>query len=81
MGVGRMVASRSSRDGTLGHLHMAYLVMAHGEIEHITEEHQMGLFTEEEYQAAFQSAGLEHRVEENLPGRGFRLRVGLAPPD
>lgn len=76
MGVGRMVATTSSRDGTLGHLHMAYVVMANGAVEHITEEHQMGLFTDDEYAEAFAAAGLEHSVEPNLPGRGFKLRVG-----
>lgn len=81
IGVGRMVASTSSRGGTLGHLHMAYVVMTNGAVEHITEEHAMGLFTDEEYLAAFTDAGLIVHDEKGLPGRGFRLRVGERAPD
>ena len=78
LGVGRMVASTANADGTLGVLHMAYVVLAHGAVEHITEEHEMGLFTDDQYQQAFEAAGLTQHQEEGLPGRGFRLLVGTA---
>lgn len=66
----RMNGSRV--DGTLSILDFHYLVARPGTVEHLTETHTLGLFTAEEYRAAFERAGLtvEHD-EEGLMGRGL----------
>lgn len=59
-------------------LNMHYLVGTPEGVEHFTELHELGLFTREEYQAAFVNAGLDFdRDEEGLIGRG--LLIGVNP--
>jgi hypothetical protein len=67
----------TERNGHLSLLHFAYLVATRGEIAHFTEDHELALFTEEEYRSALESAGLsvEHDPE-GLMGRG--LCIGTA---
>jgi SAM-dependent methyltransferase len=48
-------------------IHHQYLVGCDGRVEHFTEEHELGLFTNEEYLEAFQSAGLEARFQATNP--------------
>jgi SAM-dependent methyltransferase len=66
----RMNGSRT--DGTLSILDFHYLVARPGSIEHLTETHTLGLFTDEQYRSAFERAGLsvEHDPE-GLMGRGL----------
>jgi SAM-dependent methyltransferase len=66
----RMNGSRV--DGPLSILDFHYLVARPGTVEHLTETHVLGLFTPEEYRAAFERAGLsvEHD-DEGLMGRGL----------
>lgn len=66
----RMNGSRV--DGTLSILEFHYLVARPGTVAHLTETHVLGLFTPEQYRAAFERAGL--RVEHDdtgLMGRGL----------
>jgi SAM-dependent methyltransferase len=51
-----------------------YLVGTPGNVEHFTERHELGLFTEEQNRAAFAAAGLDVvRDSEGLMGRGVYI--------
>ncbi len=64
MNVGRV-------EGRLSILDFHYLVATPDGVEHFTEQHELGMFTEAEYRAAFASAGLETTLDpEGLDGRG-----------
>jgi SAM-dependent methyltransferase len=64
----RMTATR--RTGNRTRLEMHYLVATHNGIEHFVEEHELTLFGPEEYEAAFQEAGLAtETVDSPLGGR------------
>jgi hypothetical protein len=66
-------------EGNVAILDFHYLVATAEGIEHFTERHELGLFTEEEYLAAFAQAGLEARHDrEWLGGRG--MYIGVRPP-
>lgn len=72
----RMFAS--GRDGDVSHLDIHYLIGHEGEVSYRHEHHELGLFTWEQYRAAFEAAGLtdvdvDH---EGLIGRG--LVTGVA---
>lgn len=55
-----------------------YLVGTPQGVEHSTETHELGLYTPEEYRAAFQACGLETRYEQKgLIGRG--VYIGIKP--
>lgn len=70
----RMVVS--AVEGNVAILDFHYLVATVEGIEHFTERHELGLFTEEEYLAAFVQAGLEVIHDRDwLGGRG--MYVGL----
>jgi SAM-dependent methyltransferase len=64
-------------DGRTSSIEFHYLVGTPHGLEYFTEPHQLGLFTHEEYLAAFRAVGLavEHDAE-GLMGRG--LYVGVA---
>lgn len=66
----------SEREGDLSILDVHYLVGTPGGIEHFTERHELGLFTDEQYLAAFRDAGLAASHDrEGLFGRGLFLGV------
>ena len=59
-------------------LNFHYLIAAQGEIHHTTERHELGLFTHDQYVAAFQAQGLAVVYDEQgLTGRG--LYIGQKP--
>lgn len=59
-------------------LHFHYLVGTSESVEHFTEDHELGLFTDAHYRAAFAGAGLETHFEtQALDGRG--MYIGIKP--
>ena len=65
-------ANTSGRDGRVSVVEFHYVVATPEGVEHFTELHELGLFTHEEYTAAFERAGL--RIEhdpDGLMGRGL----------
>jgi trans-aconitate methyltransferase len=73
--VARVMLSR--RDGDVSVIDAHYVIATLDGIEHVIEEHRLGLFTFEQYRDAFASAGLRYAREEGLTGRG--LHVGVSP--
>ena len=68
----------SGRRDNIALLDFHYLVATPEGIEHFTEHHELGLFTDAEYQRAFTSAGLDiFHDAEGLIGRG--LYIGTHP--
>jgi SAM-dependent methyltransferase len=69
----RMNVTRRADD--LSILPMHYLVGTEEGVEHLFEEHTMGLFTEEQHIEALRSAGMEVRDRADLMGRGLYVAV------
>jgi ubiquinone/menaquinone biosynthesis C-methylase UbiE len=70
--------SRSSRRGNISILEFQYLIGTSKGIEHYTEIHELGLFTQKEYMDAFRAAGLNVTHDaKGLDGRG--LYIGRKP--
>lgn len=68
----------SSMVGNVSVLHFHYLVGTPDGISTFTEDHELGLFTDAEYRAAFARAGLELHVDmEGLTGRP--VYIGIKP--
>lgn len=71
-------ASLTGREGGLASIDMAFLAIGSDGIEHTEERHLLGLFSEADYEEAFQAAGFEH-VEHDaqglnrLPPRGLYI--------
>jgi ubiquinone/menaquinone biosynthesis C-methylase UbiE len=66
----RMNGSRVERGRSILDLH--YLVARPGKVEHLTEEHVLGLFADAAYRQAFEQAGLETEHDPvGLMGRGL----------
>lgn len=65
----RMNSSR--RDGDVSVLDFHYLVGTSRGIEHFTEDHRLGLFTDQEYRDALTDVGLELLEDADLMGRGL----------
>lgn len=71
--IARLSLSDESR-GPPSRLTFHYLIATPGGIEHLTEEHQLGLFSRRQYLEAFGQAGLEvHFDPQGLIGRGLYL--------
>jgi SAM-dependent methyltransferase len=76
--IARMNVSRA--DGTVALLNFHYLVATPEGVEHFTEHHELGLFTDAEYRAAFAQAGLDVTYDaEGLIGRGLYVGTHTAP--
>jgi ubiquinone/menaquinone biosynthesis C-methylase UbiE len=74
--VARMSSSELRADRWVLNFH--YLVGTPEGVEHFTEQHQLGLFTNEDYLNAFTDAGLHVNYDpEGISGRG--LVVGVKP--
>ncbi len=68
----------SAVEDNLSVLDFNYLVATLAGVEHFTERHELGLFSHEEYLAAFRAAGLEVAfLTDGLMGRG--LYIGTKP--
>ena len=64
----------SERKNTLSFFTFHYLVGTPSGVEHFTELHELGLFTENQYLEALRSAGLEVvHDSEGLDGRGLYI--------
>jgi SAM-dependent methyltransferase len=64
----------SSNDGNIALLDFHYLVATTEGVEHFTEHHELGLFTDEEYRGAFEGAGMDVKLDaEWLMGRGMYI--------
>jgi ubiquinone/menaquinone biosynthesis C-methylase UbiE len=64
----------SRREGALAILDINYLVGTPQSVDHFTERHELGLFTDVEYVAALANAGLAVRYDEQgLFGRGMYI--------
>ena len=71
--------SVSQQEGTLSIIEFHYLVATSTGVEHHTERHELGLFTDDEYRGAFAASGLELIYDDHgLSGRG--LYVGSRSP-
>ncbi len=70
--------NHSRREGSVSILDFQYLVGTPEGVEHFAERHELGLFTRDDYRAAFEQAQLhvEHDPD-GLMGRG--LYIGVAP--
>ncbi len=70
--------SRGSRRGNISIVEFQYLIGTPKGIEHSTEIHKLGLFSNKDYLAAFESAGLNTTHDaKGLDGRG--LYIGVKP--
>ncbi|MGH7445510.1 MAG: class I SAM-dependent methyltransferase [Longimicrobiales bacterium] len=71
----QLAVSRISRtliDGRMSRLEFSYLIGRPDGIEHLVESHALGLFTQDEMEAAFENAGLTvQRLPEVLRTRGL----------
>lgn len=64
--------SRIHVEGRLSRLRFEYLIGRDTGIEHVSEDHELGLFTTDEMQACFAAAGLSAEFDsEGLCGRGL----------
>ena len=62
----------SKREDTVSVLDIQYLVGTPQRVEHFSEVHRIGLFSQDEYSAAFRDAGLEVEYDPQGPfGRGL----------
>ncbi len=66
--------SHTEIDGRIHRIHFQYLVGTKDGIEHLTEVHEMGLFTKEEMLGSFAKVGLKVEYDEKgLFGRGLYI--------
>jgi SAM-dependent methyltransferase len=64
----------NSRDGNLAIVDFHFLVGTSAGVEHFTERHEFGLFTDGEYRTALDGAGLDVIYEpDGLTGRGLYI--------
>jgi len=71
--------SRSDQDGMLSILELHHLVVTAAGAESFVERHEMGLFTPEQYRAAFEEAGLTVTYDPHGGPLGREVYVGLRP--
>lgn len=67
------------QEGMLSIMDMHYLVASPAGVERFVERHELGLFTHEEYLAAFRDSGLDvHYDPDGLMGRGLYIGVAIS---
>ncbi len=73
--------SRSTlRDGNITEVELSHLVVTPERSEYFVERHTLTMFTEEEFMAAFQAAGLKvWYLPEGLSGNGRGIFIGRQP--
>lgn len=65
-------------DGNIAVLDFHYLVATPDGVEHFSERHELGLFTDEEYRAAFSQASLDISYESDwIDGRGMYIGTNI----
>jgi hypothetical protein len=70
----------SSNEGNIALLDFHYLVATTEGVEHFTEHHELGLFTDEEYRGAFEGAGMDVKLDAGwLMGRGLYIGTLSTP--
>jgi SAM-dependent methyltransferase len=75
----RLNVSSEEANGTIAILDFHYLVATTEGVEHFMEHHELGLFTNEDYQDAFSRAGLEVLHDTQwLGGRGMYIGIRSA---
>jgi ubiquinone/menaquinone biosynthesis C-methylase UbiE len=68
----------SKVEGDVSVMDMHYLIATSNGVEYYVERHELGMYTQAQYMAAFQDAGLDaHHKMPGLDGRG--LYVGVRP--
>jgi len=68
--------SFGAREGNVAILDFEYLIATSAGIERFSEQHELGLFTDAQYQRAYRAVGISGtRDEEGLMGRGLYLGV------
>lgn len=73
--IARMDVARPLQNG-IATIEFHYLVATPDGVEHMTEQHDVALFTEEELRGAFHQVGLEPEIDpEGLMGRGLYIAV------
>ena len=71
--------NNSERVGAVSRFVFHYLIGTPDGVEHLTERHELTLFTDAQYRAAFEQANLEVAFEaEGLTGRGLYLGTARA---
>jgi SAM-dependent methyltransferase len=70
--------SRTTREGNTTRLEMHHLIATRDRIDHVVDHHELTLFTPEEYETAFLSAGLVVETVES-PMEGRDRYVGVRP--
>ncbi|MFI5046717.1 MAG: class I SAM-dependent methyltransferase [Acidimicrobiia bacterium] len=68
----------SGREGDVSTIDMHYVIATLDGIEHVTEQHRLGLFTAQQYRAAVEATGLRYAREEGLTGRGLHVGISRA---
>ena len=82
-----LVAARvvvSGLDGDVSTIEMHYLLATIDGVEYVEEVHRMGLFTPEQYRAAFEAAGLRYERADGLTSRGLHIGIrdgGIRPAE
>lgn len=77
-GVAAARVGKSRREGNKTYLELHHLVGTLDGIEHLVDNHELTLFTDDQYQDAFRRSGLSvERVDSQLPGRD--RYIGVAP--
>ena len=68
----------SGREGDVSTIDMHYVIATLDGIEHVAEQHRLGLFTAPQYRAAVEATGLRYAREEGLTGRGLHVGISRA---